>query len=394
MNKSACGVVATLVLAACGSPDAPLAEARSDSIPLVEELRIGVLDGPMETMFGSVGPIAPTADGRVHIVDTQVPVIRTYDTDGAYLGDIGRKGQGPGEYLTVAAMTVLGDGRLMIWDEGNQRVSWFDATGTFLDSRPLRAGGQYDTFVIARDGTVYTRVGGGRPPAADPIEIVGDWSRIDPNGTVERLQEIPLVNSEGPRYVLSGRGGYYRPFTVMTLATMGPDGSYYEVRNDRYRIRHVHPDGHESLITRDEPRIVVSPEEAAEWQARSESMAQRPGSDRSSFFPIPDVKPYIRHIKTDLDGRLWVSRYTEKAYMPYTEAEAADRAEQGLPSYNWRDRLRWDVYAPDDTYLGFVTFPMRTSLAAARGAEVWAIEAGPFREDYVVRYRMSGGEWE
>jgi hypothetical protein len=365
-------------------------DAVADSIPIVEGLRLGGLDGPMETTFGYVGPIAPTADGRMHVVDTQVPIIRTYGTDGTYMGEIGRAGQGPGEYRSVSSMTVLDDGRLMIWDQGNQRVSWFDETGTFLDSRPLTGAiGAADTFVIGGDGTIYTRVAGDGPLIEGPGGIVGFWARIDVDGSVERLHPIPQEDRDGPSYVLSGRGGFYRPFTVMTLATMGPDGSYYEVRNDTYQIRHVHPDGHESFIARDEARVVVSPEETEEWQARSESMAQRPGSDRASFFPIPDVKPYIRYIMTDLDGRLWVSRYTEADYLPYTESEAADRAEQGLPSYNWRDRLRWDVYAPDDSYLGFVTFPFRTTLVTARGDEIWVVEAGPFREDYVVRYRMN-----
>jgi hypothetical protein len=383
-------LIGALALAACGPADAPESAALGDSIPIVEELRIGGLDGPMESTFGYVGPIAPTESGGMYVVDTRIPVIRTYDADGGYLGDVGRGGQGPGEYRSVSSMRVLDDGRIMIWDQGNARVSWFDPDGEFLDSRPLTGAiGAQDTFVFGSDGTIYTRLAGDGPLVEGPGGIMGDWGRIQPDGTIDRLYPIVQEERDGPSYVLSGRGGYYRPFTVMTLATMGPDGSYYEVRNDTYRIRHVHPDGTESFITRDEPRVQVSSEEMAEWEARSESMAGRSPTPRSEFFPIPDVKPYIRYIMTDLDGRLWVSRYTEKAYMPYTDDEVADRAEQGLPSYNWRDRLKWDVYAPDDTWLGFVTFPFRTTLVTARGDEIWTVEAGPYREDYVVRYRMA-----
>jgi hypothetical protein len=362
----------------------------SDSIPVVEELRIGSLTGSEAYTFGLVGPVTPGTNGRVFIADIQVPIVRAYDADGKHIGDVGGRGQGPGEYLSIGAMTVLDDGRLLVWDEGNRRVNWFDQSGAHLDSRPLMSHGSYESFVIAGDGTIYTRVEGGRPRPADPIEVVGYWTRVTPDGETERLRPLALWEREGPSYVLSGRGGYYRPFTIMTIAAIGREGSYYEVRNDTYRIRHVHPDGRETSIIRDEPRVEVSPEELEEWQARSEHVAQRPDVDRATLFPIPETKPYVRAMLTDLDGRLWVSRYTEAVYVPYSESEAADRAEQGLPSYNWRDRLRWDVYAPDDTYLGAVTLPHNTSVATARGDELWTVQAGPFREDYVVRYRMGG----
>lgn len=380
-------VLVAALVSGCTTRAEHVSRSGSDSIPISEEIRIGSLTGSEAYSFGYVGPVTPGPDGRVYVTDSQVPIIRVYDAVGRHIGDVGGRGEGPGEYLSVRAMATLADGRLLVWDEGNQRVSWFDPTGKFLDSRPLRAG-TYHAFVIASDGTIYAPVEGGLPRPADPIEIVGYWTRVAPDGATERLRPFSLVEREGPAYALSGRGGFYRPYTVMTLATMGPDGSYYEARNDTYRIRHGHSDGRETFITRDEPRVAVSPEEMEEWQTRSEDMARRPGADRSSFFPIPEVKPYIRYMMTDLDGRLWVSRYTERVYMPYTESEAADRAEQGLPSFNWRDRPDWDVYGADDRYHGTVTFPHKTTLVTARGDEVWAIQAGSFREDYVVRYRM------
>ena len=97
-----------------------------------------------------------------------------------------------------------------------------------------------------------------------------------------------------------------------------------------------------------------------------------------------------REIVADGDGRLWVSRYTEAAFLAYSEAEAADRLERNLTAtYNWRDRLRWDLFDPEDRYLGFVTLPFKTSMMAASGDAVWGVQAGDYREDYVVRWRMT-----
>jgi hypothetical protein len=68
---------------------------------LVEELRIGVLEGAEEEVFGSVGAVAVMADGATVIADIQVPVLRLFSPEGTYLGDAGREGEGPGEYKSL-----------------------------------------------------------------------------------------------------------------------------------------------------------------------------------------------------------------------------------------------------------------------------------------------------
>ena len=67
----------------------------------VEEVRIGALEGPEEYVFGRVQSIAVGLDGTIYVTDDQVPVIRCYDSDGSYLGDVGREGSGPGEYMRI-----------------------------------------------------------------------------------------------------------------------------------------------------------------------------------------------------------------------------------------------------------------------------------------------------
>lgn len=80
----------------------------------------------------------------------------------------------------------------------------------------------------------------------------------------------------------------------------------------------------------------ITLEESAEWGSRSESFARRLPDRRSDFFPIPGTKPYIRELVVDIDGRLWVSRYTEPEFVPYTDAQLADRMRRNLPNFQWR----------------------------------------------------------
>lgn len=83
---------------------------------LVPELSIGVFEGADEYIFGGVGAIAVSSAGDLYVYDYQVPVIRRYDRAGTYVRQIGRGGEGPGEYRQIVGMEVLPDGRLVTWD--------------------------------------------------------------------------------------------------------------------------------------------------------------------------------------------------------------------------------------------------------------------------------------
>lgn len=387
------GGLSAILLACDTAPPTNRQILSATEIQLTEELRVGGIDGPEEYTFGSVTTLAPAPDGSVVVADGQVPVIRRYDAAGQFIADVGRRGEGPGEYLSLDGLAALEDGRLVVWDGRLRRLSFFGANGIYTESASIPVGmGGWRGFVWSPQGDLFIRAIPETGFVETPDGTPADWSRVTLDGDIERLAPVPIEERIGPRYVLAGRGGYYYPFVTATLSAMSPDGSLYRVRNDEYAIYHVHPDGTETVIRRDEPRVRLRSEEKAEWEARSESFAQRTPDRRSDFFPIPEVKPFIRELVVDIDGRLWVSRYTEAEFMEYSESEAADRREQNLPSYQWRDLLRWDVFSPDDRYIGSVTLPFKTSFLTAADDILWGVQAGDFREDYVVRWRMAGLE--
>lgn len=109
MTKRLGPIVLSCLISACGGEAPPAAgpgPAWGDSIVLREELRIGGLDGAEEYTFGYVGTVAPSPDGSLYVTDTRISLIRTYDQEGTHVGDVGRPGQGPGEYRSVGPMAV------------------------------------------------------------------------------------------------------------------------------------------------------------------------------------------------------------------------------------------------------------------------------------------------
>ncbi len=356
---------------------------------LVEELRIGQLDGPPEYSFGRINRLALSPDGGIFVADVFGPSVRKYDVHGRHEFDIGGPGQGPGEYETVNGLGVDESGRLVLYDAHNARLSRYGRGGDFLESAPVwnGAGVEPREFVLGPEGVVYVsayRASGLAHPNGD---IAKEWVSVEPSGATEPLWPIPDDERVGPSYVVAGLGGYYRPFVTMTLSALGPDGSIYVARNDEYKVSRRFSRGHVSEIVRDALPISVEGAERRMWENMSEYLARRSNRARSDYFPIPRVKPLIRDLVVDHDGRLWVSRYTEPVFVEYSDRERAERIQHGRPLFEWRDELRWDVFGSDDSFIGSVTLPPNTTLLAASGPLVWGVRAGEFGEGYVVRWR-------
>ena len=288
-----------------------------DSLVLVEEIRIGSLTGDEAYTFGYVEALAPAPDGSLYVVDSQVPIIRRYDRDGQHIGDVGRRGEGPGEYRGVNGLAASPDGRLTVWDVVGARLSVLDATGSLVESHTIRDGRRSRRgrqFVHGAQDGIFIRVAPEGALLGSPEFFEAGWVRVRPDGQTERLPADPPADPEGAFYEMIGRGGIYLPFTTETLSTVGPDGSRYWVRNDEYVIHRVLPSGEEVEIRREQVPVSLGAQEKAEWEARAELFASSP-SYPSSFLPIPEVKPFIREIVVDPEGRLWVSRYTETVFM-------------------------------------------------------------------------------
>ncbi|MCY4572039.1 MAG: hypothetical protein OXF01_04490, partial [Gemmatimonadetes bacterium] len=72
---------------------------RADLVLADEPLvRVGLLDGPDEFLFGNITGAVRLEDGSVVIADESIPEVRMFDAGGRHVWTSGRDGEGPGEY--------------------------------------------------------------------------------------------------------------------------------------------------------------------------------------------------------------------------------------------------------------------------------------------------------
>jgi len=63
--------------------------------------------------------------GNVYIADSKGFFIRKYTKDGKFIGEVGKRGRGAGDFWGPIDLTV-GDDRLFVWDGGNRRIAVYD----------------------------------------------------------------------------------------------------------------------------------------------------------------------------------------------------------------------------------------------------------------------------
>ncbi len=109
-----------------------LPDGRQRHLLFKEDLSIGVKEGEENYMFGERVELNVDAAGNIYVVDWDRKRIQKYDSSGRYLLTIGRKGQGPGEFVNVWRPEFDQEGNLYVVDIRQKRISFFSPSGKFL----------------------------------------------------------------------------------------------------------------------------------------------------------------------------------------------------------------------------------------------------------------------
>jgi hypothetical protein len=371
---------------------------------LTPETGIGVLEGEDAYMLGSIRGLAVNAAGEIHALDTQVPVIRVYGSDGRHRADIGREGGGPGEYRRPdGGLVVLPDGRVLLRDPGNARMTVFSAAGEYLAGWPLPSGGSFNTSrKLYRDtaGNAYTLVLLERD--VDVTRWTYGLARFTPDGAHTDTLRVPRWDYEAPQVVGRSENSTSTnsvPFSPSIHWTFSPYGYMVGGVSTDYRIDLFLADGKVLRIGRAWEPVPVDPAEKSDAEERitANMRSSFPGW-RWNGPPTPGHKPPFRGIFAGDDGRIWVLLSQPGVeIMSDAEARAGTPAVSGtgvqprsLPQ-RFREPVVFDVFEPDGTYLGRVRTPDGFSTSPEpvfRGDLVWAVERDELDVPRIVRYRI------
>lgn len=87
---------------------------------------VGALNEPEEELFGSSQSTLVDSNGKLVVADRDAGEVRLFDESCAFVAATGRQGQGPGEFQWISSIVAGEDGRIIVFDNNNARLSFFE----------------------------------------------------------------------------------------------------------------------------------------------------------------------------------------------------------------------------------------------------------------------------
>ena len=280
-------------------------------------------DDPSQLIWDVRG-VARLSNGNILVHSHGEEAVFLFEPTGALLTRIGRKGQGPGEFVRPRHIQVLPGDTIAVWDYGFTRVNHFDAAGTFVGARRL------DVATILENTRTETEYSPESVsiPLPDGSFIVQRGLRDFPPAPPGTIRRRPVEDLRIDTAYALHSFGWWRywerlwathvlsypmpPFPVYPrVAAGGTPLSIYVTDGAHFEVHQFAPDGGlRRIIRRDADPVPITPEELDEWKRSTEASYPDigwPEWERAlAAAPEREFHPAIDWLVVDTEGYLWV----------------------------------------------------------------------------------------
>lgn len=387
---------------------AAVASLLGPSAPLAQSVPTRTLSQPeakLDHEWTHVGAVRELRDGRLVVLDPRDKVLMWVDAGLRTATQIGREGQGPGEWENPIALLALGGDSTGVYDNSNVRLKIITPAGVasgFLYPRggvPCNAPGDSVGRVrVARKmdgrGRFYVQVA--------PLKTLPDGTQEQVNQSAivrwgsacgrDTVGYVPTVINPNAR-ILPG-GGFMipaatsiEPFRTGIQWEVAADGRVMVVHPEPFRIDIIAPNGDlrpGKPIAYPVLRVTEAHKNA--WRAEAEANRSAPvGTGQAamvramanSLWKEPDswpstLPPFLNGaLSMGMDGRLWVQRITAAGAPP-----------------------TFDVFDAVGRLVERVEFPRRSRLVGHGRGVVYLVRIDEDDLEYLERYRISSTRQE
>ncbi|MES2304846.1 MAG: hypothetical protein V4558_05035 [Gemmatimonadota bacterium] len=274
----------------------------------------GATINPDEGSPGELGDISTLTigdDGTVFALQRKPTTIKVFGPDGAFLRDIGKEGDGPGE-LRDGYMGMRGD-TILFQSPGATRLSYFLTSGTFVKSVPSPCCYFWPRLTADSAGRVWVPGSGKNDKAA--------WFRFKMDGTIADTFEMPAQDDfrKMKTWTVTLKRGS-NSMSMVTGVPMQPstsfeprvDGMIVGGNSTAYRFALLRGAADTvRIFEASAPTVAMS----AAWRdsifnaatAHNDPDFQKSLRASAKKEDIPTIWPVWTHMSLDGAGRLWVA---------------------------------------------------------------------------------------
>ncbi len=352
---------------------------RGADLMLADEpvVRVGMLDGPIEYLFGNITGAVRLEDGSVVVADEQSREVRVFDARGGHVWTSGREGEGPGEFQGLWLLRGCPGAAVTVYDWQLKRITELDSDGLVVDTRTLRGAGGPGPL--------------GAPACSPGGDLVfTDWPDSEQEAVGEFRWEMSLSWERDDRVAtlrsgIPGRELYHHGGGIVGQVTWGRDmafavtatGVWYGSADD-YGLEHVDWTGRVTRVARwNGPDLEVTRDHLDRYRdshlARYDTAEERRSFERERWPEIRDGLPerFPAFVERGLlplpDGSVWV--------VPHPVRDIGGHAE-------------FHLLGPDGAWLHRLTIPSGRTLLDAGPDWVLLLETGELDEQSVAVYEL------
>ncbi|MCY4158784.1 MAG: 6-bladed beta-propeller [Bacteroidetes bacterium] len=270
-----------------------------------------------DVLFGKINSVSVDSKGRVYVSDWDHSSIYVFSEEGELITEIGRRGEGPGEFIRIGELFVGQGDSLFVHDRQNNIVSLFTPIDykfvrrvrfPFLDSyAPYRFIGVTDEgFVVSY--TAFLEDGADNQlNRINPVYMIdrstGLLIRTSPITTVKNLGSMVISSRDGAHSMINN------PFHVYPMMRISTQEKMYFAQGDTRSISVYNKSGafgdsltweHDLIpFTSNEIRDTLK-EYSRRWRRHMQKIG------------VPDFKPAIQTFVVDDLGHVWIQLSSAK----------------------------------------------------------------------------------
>jgi hypothetical protein len=344
--------------------------------------KIGDVDTEDEHVaFNFPDDVAVDKTGNIYILDAGNTRIQKFGPDGKFLATIGRKGQGPGEFILPDSLDIDRDGSLVVGDSAQSRLHVIIGGGKDARSIILKGERIYGVRCLGASGYVGRATTWVFPMRGQPAP---------------RVEDMRLFRLLGPDGQITASFGTLTDFGEnmtnamgnTTETAVGPGDALLVTYTGQNRIEKYGPDG--TLVWRADRPLDYGTE------VKKKGKIDTSGGNFS--MSNPEMNNCSSGIDVDDKGRIWVLTYARQlrkeeqvqtSMMSVGGAAGVSNVSiktEGNTDLRTTDAYRLDVFDPEGVLLGSLPLTHFADVLRVAGDRLFLIDRE--RGVTVYQYRI------
>jgi hypothetical protein len=267
-------------------------KATLSKLRLEEEMTIGEGDDP-DKSFSEVSVFEVNDNGYIYALDFKDRKVKIFDDSGAYVGSIGKKGQGPGELNMPSGILISQKNELIIEDTLNRRLAFFTLEGEFIKNISLAD--RLGLVNLMQDSQGYFL---GREIGLDGDKMYFEIKKYD-------AELKPLFTFDKIEFAVPIPGTKINIMDLMSLYQFDGKGNVFYGRNQEYELKVFDAEGNHILsIQKDYNPVKITQEDKDEMLDKIPNVT--PGVNIKEMFEFPKYYPPYQFFSLDEQERIFV----------------------------------------------------------------------------------------